>query len=69
MIYFAFAPALIVVGVLLVSGIAKLRTPDDEAGWAELGVPAALRRPWLMRLHPIAEIVLAAALLVPETGP
>jgi len=64
MIYFAFAPALIVVGVLLVSGIAKLRTPDDEAGWAELGVPAVLRRSWLMRLHPIAEIVLAAALLV-----
>ncbi|OJU40406.1 MAG: hypothetical protein BGN97_11225 [Microbacterium sp. 69-10] len=65
MIYFAFAPApaLIVVAVLLVSGIAKLRTPDDEAGWAELGVPAALRRHWLMRLHPIAEIVLAAALL------
>lgn len=64
MIYFAFAPALIVVAVLLISGIAKLRVPDDEAGWAELGVPAVLRRPWLMRLHPIAEIVLAAALLV-----
>lgn len=57
-------PAIIVAAVLLVSGIAKLRTPDDEAGWAELGVPAALRRPWLMRLHPIAEILLAAALLL-----
>lgn len=58
------APALIVAAVLLVSGIAKLRTPDDAAGWEELGVPAALRRPWLMRLHPIAELVLAAALLL-----
>jgi len=57
-------PALIVAVVLLTSGIAKLRTPDDEAGWAELGVPAALRRPWLMRLHPITEIVLAAGLLL-----
>ncbi|GAA3930456.1 MauE/DoxX family redox-associated membrane protein [Microbacterium soli] len=58
------APALIVAAVLLVSGVAKLRTPDDEAGWAELGVPAALRRAWLIRLHPIAEIVLAACLLL-----
>lgn len=58
------APALIVAAVLLVSGIAKLRRPDDEAGWTELGVPAVLRKPWLMRLHPIAEIVLAAALLL-----
>ncbi|MDQ0613756.1 putative membrane protein YphA (DoxX/SURF4 family) [Microbacterium sp. W4I4] len=57
-------PALIVAVVLLVSGIAKLRTPDDEAGWEELGVPAALRVPWLMRLHPIAEIVLALGLLL-----
>lgn len=58
------APALIVAAVLLVSGIAKLRAPDDEAGWAELGVPAALRKPWLMKLHPVGEIVLAVALLV-----
>ncbi|WP_309127672.1 MauE/DoxX family redox-associated membrane protein [Microbacterium sp.] len=55
-------PALIVAAVLLVSGVAKLRTPDDEAGWTELGVPAALRRGWLMRLHPFAEIALALAL-------
>lgn len=58
------APGLIVAAVLLAGGIAKLRTPDDPAGWAELGVPAALRRPWLIRLHPIAELVLALALLL-----
>lgn len=57
-------PSLIVAAVLVVSGVAKLRTPDDEADWADLGVPAALRRRWLMRVHPIAEIVLALALLL-----
>jgi len=60
----ALASTLIIVGVLVVSGIAKLRTPDDAAGWEALGIPAALRRDWLIRLHPIAELVLAAALLL-----
>ncbi|MDR6867256.1 putative membrane protein YphA (DoxX/SURF4 family) [Microbacterium resistens] len=57
-------PALIVAAVLVVSGIAKLRHPDDEAGWAEMGVPAALRRPFLLRLHPWGEIVLGVAMLL-----
>ncbi|MCS3841778.1 MauE/DoxX family redox-associated membrane protein [Microbacterium sp. AK031] len=58
------AAPLILAGVLLASGVAKLRHPEDEAAWADLGVPAALRRGWLMRLHPWAELLLAAALLV-----
>ncbi|MFD6700751.1 MULTISPECIES: MauE/DoxX family redox-associated membrane protein [unclassified Microbacterium] len=60
----AVASTLILVGVLVASAIAKLRTPDDAAGWEALGIPAALRRDWLIRLHPIAELVLAAALLL-----
>lgn len=55
---------LVLSGVLLTSGIAKGRRPDDLAGWAELGVPKALRRPWLVTLHPWAEIALAVALAV-----
>ncbi|MDP3953048.1 MauE/DoxX family redox-associated membrane protein [Microbacterium sp.] len=58
------AAPLILAGVLIASGVAKLRHPEDEAAWADLGVPAALRRGWLMRLHPWAELLLAAALLV-----
>lgn len=58
------APALIVATVLLVSGVAKLRTPDDESGWTEMGIPAALRQEWLMRVHPVAEILLGIALVV-----
>ena len=60
----ALASTLILVGVLIASGIAKFRTPDDAAGWEALGIPAVLRRNWLIRLHPIAELVLAAALLL-----
>ncbi|MBS1907070.1 MAG: hypothetical protein JST33_11010 [Actinobacteria bacterium] len=60
----ALASTLIIVGVLVASAIAKLRTPDDAAGWEALGIPAALRKDWLIRLHPIAELVLAAALLL-----
>lgn len=55
---------LILIGVLVVSGVAKLRTPDDAAGWEAMGVPAGLRREWLIRFHPIGELVLAAALLL-----
>ena len=55
---------LVMAGVLIASGVAKLRHPDDLAGWAELGVPSALRRDWLVRLHPWAEIALAVALAV-----
>lgn len=57
-------PAIILAGVLAWSGIAKLRHPDDLAGWAQLGVPTFLRRSWLLRMHPWAELVLALALLV-----
>ena len=56
-------PALIIAAVLIVSGVAKLRRPDDVSGWAEMGVPAALRRPFLVRLHPWGEIALGVALL------
>lgn len=58
------AAPLILAGVLVASGLAKLRHPEGEAAWAELGVPAALRRNWLIRLHPWAELLLAAALLL-----
>ncbi|WP_305995424.1 MauE/DoxX family redox-associated membrane protein [Arthrobacter horti] len=54
----------ILAAVLVVSGIAKLRQPDDLEGWAELGVPVALRRSWLLRLHPWAELALTAGLLL-----
>jgi len=55
---------LIMAAVLVASGIAKLRHPDDLAGWRELGVPAQLRQRWLLQLHPWGEIVLGAALAV-----
>lgn len=54
--------ALTLAAVLIASGVAKLRTPDDLAGWVALGVPAPLRRQWLLRLHPWGEIVLGLAL-------
>ena len=55
---------LTIAGVLIASGVAKLFRPDDLAGWTELGVPAWLRRTWLLRLHPWGEIVLGVALAV-----
>lgn len=51
-------------GVLLCSGIAKLRHPDDVEGWRELGVPQFVRRPWLVAVHPWAEIALAVAVAI-----
>ncbi|MEI5583933.1 MULTISPECIES: MauE/DoxX family redox-associated membrane protein [unclassified Agromyces] len=56
------APALILAGVMVASGIGKLRRPDDLTGWAELGVPSAFRREWLLRLHPWGELALGLAL-------
>lgn len=56
------APALILAAVMLSSAIAKIRHPDDLRGWAELGVPAAFRREWLLRAHPWAELALGVAL-------
>lgn len=61
---FPVAMPLVLAVVLVASGIAKLRTPDDLAGWRDLGVPAALRREWLRRLHPWAELALGVALAV-----
>jgi hypothetical protein len=55
---------LILAGVLVASAVAKLRSPDDLVGWAELGVPKVLRKQWLLQLHPWAEIALGAALVL-----
>lgn len=54
----------VLAGVFVASGVAKLRTPDDLAGWRELGVPKALRRQWLVAVHPWGELALGAALLL-----
>ena len=61
---FVVAFPLVLAAVLVASGVAKFRTPDDLAGWEALGVPAPLRREWLLRLHPWGEIVLGAAIAV-----
>ena len=61
---YSIVPALIIAAVLLASGVAKLRHPDDLKGWVELGVPAPLRREWVLRLHPWGEIALGLALAV-----
>lgn len=55
---------LVLAAMFVASGVGKLRHPDDEAGWADLGIPKALRQPWLIRLHPWAEIVLGLVLAV-----
>ena len=61
---FAVVPSLIVAAVLVASGAAKLRHPDDLVGWADLGVPAALRKRWLLKFHPWGEIALGLALML-----
>lgn len=53
----------VLAAVLLASGVAKILRPDDLAGWEALGVPPALRRRWLVRVHPWGEIALGLALL------
>jgi len=58
----SIAIPLVLAAVLISSGIAKLRTPDSLAGWQELGVPVVLRREWLRRIHPWAELLLGAAI-------
>lgn len=55
---------LVLAAVLIASGVSKLRSPEDLQGWADLGVPRGLRREWLLRFHPAAEIVLGVALAV-----
>lgn len=57
----SIALPLVLAAVLIASGVAKLRTPDDLHGWEELGVPAVLRQEWVRRLHPWAELALGAA--------
>ena len=52
---------LVIAGVFAAGALAKLRRPDDLAGWAEIGVPRVLRQPWLVRAHPWAELLLALA--------
>lgn len=59
---FLVAFPLVLAAVLVASGVAKFRTPDDLAGWEALDVPAPLRREWLLRLHPWGEIVLGVAI-------
>lgn len=54
-------PPLIIAVVLIWSGIAKLRRPDDLDGWREMGVPAAFRRTWMVRALPWGEIALGLA--------
>lgn len=50
--------------VLVASGVGKLRHPEGSAeAVVALKVPDALNSPWLIRVHPWAEIVLAVLLL------
>lgn len=58
---FAVTLPLLLAGVLLASAVAKLRTPGDLREWETLGVPPALRRTALLRLHPWAEGALGIA--------
>ena len=60
----SIALPLVLAAVLIGSAVAKLRTPDDLSGWADLGVPRALRREWLRRAHPWAEGALGVSLAV-----
>lgn len=55
---------LVPAAVLVASGVGKLRHPEGSSeALAALKVPDALNRPWLIRAHPWAEIVLAILLL------
>ena len=58
----SIAIPLVVAAVLVSSAIAKFRTPDDMAGWEQLGVPRAFRQDWLRRLHPWGELALGIAI-------
>ena len=58
---FPIALPLVLAAVLIAGAVGKLRTPDDLSGWAALGVPSALRREWLRRVHPWAELALGLA--------
>jgi hypothetical protein len=58
---FSIVIPLVLAAVLVASGAAKLRTPDDLAGWADLGVPAGFRKEWLRQFHPWGELFLGLA--------
>lgn len=58
---------LLVAGVLLLSGIAKLRHPGaDRDAFEALQVPAFLSAPWMMAALPYAEVALALGLLLTQ---
>ena len=62
------AAPLVVAGVFLLSGVAKLGDVSDGVrGLREMEVPDVLVRDWVARAHPIAEIVIALGLLVLPT--
>lgn len=61
---FAVTLPLLLAGVLLRSGVSKLRAPGDLREWEELGVPRFLRRNALLRLHPWGELLLGVAVAV-----
>ncbi|HOI04680.1 MAG TPA: hypothetical protein PLJ48_11100, partial [Dermatophilaceae bacterium] len=59
------AAPLVVAGVFLLSGVAKLGDVSDGVrGLREMGVPDVFVRDWVARAHPIAEIIIALGLLV-----
>lgn len=59
----ALAP-LTVAAVLAVAAAGKLRRPrSGPREFVALRVPLALRRPWVVRLHPWAELAIAAGLV------
>src|SRR5918994_5212631 len=60
----SIALPLVLAAVLIANAVAKLRTPEDLSGWADLGVPRALRREGLRRAHPWVEGALGASLAV-----
>lgn len=58
---------LLVAGVLLMSGVAKLRHPgSDRDAFEALQVPAFLAAPWMMAALPYAEVALALGLLLTQ---
>jgi Methylamine utilisation protein MauE len=62
-------PPLLLIAVLVVSGVAKLRVPDDTASvFDKLRLPAFLTRLRAPRLLPYGELVLAAMLLFLPDG-
>lgn len=58
-----------VVVVLLAGGVGKLRSPGTLEELAAMGVPRALRHPFLVRAHPWVEIALGVGLLVARGRP